>query len=87
MQDTTYTIYSRSRRVVNTDPQRRCYNGVHYKWEYQWGSWDLLVVDVKARDLSDRLRFWRELNEYAISQRGPGAMRQFAVRQQNQVRG
>ena len=73
----TYTIRTRSNRLVNTDPQRRCYNGAHAKSELQWSAWWDLVYGVKEDDLERSLTFWRELNDYAISQRGEGARSEF----------
>lgn len=75
----THTIETRTRIEVNTDPQRRCYNGVHARSELQWTAWDELEVGVPAERVEKRLAFWRELNAYAVSQRGPGAKREFRV--------
>lgn len=33
------TIYSRTRRVVNTDPLRRCYEGVNFSERVELGPW------------------------------------------------
>ena len=73
----TYTIRTRSSHLVNTDPQRRCYNGAHAKSELQWPAWWDLAYGVKEDDLERSLTFWRELNDYAISQRGEGARSEF----------
>jgi hypothetical protein len=69
-------IHSRSLVEVNTDPQRRCYNGGHIKSELRWTSWALLEPVAEER-VSERLKFWRELNDYAISQRGESARLNF----------
>jgi hypothetical protein len=60
-------LEARIRRLVNTDPQRRCYNGCHAKSEMQWGEWECLQWDVKPDKVEHRLKFWRELNEYSVS--------------------
>ena len=65
-----YTIEYRQRIEVNTDPQRRCYYGVYYSSELRWTDWDWLQVEVPAEKVESRLTFWRELNEYAVSERG-----------------
>ena len=36
---TKYALISRRKHEVNTDPQRRCYWGVHAKSEWVWGPW------------------------------------------------
>ncbi len=61
---------------VNTDPQRRCYYGVHAKSGMRWTRWEELE-DVAPERVEARLKFWRELNEYAVSQRGEGAKKEF----------
>lgn len=33
-------VYSRWRRVVNTDPQRRCYNGCNFSERIDLGEWE-----------------------------------------------
>lgn len=36
----TTTVYSRTRCVVNTDPQRRCYDGVNFSERVEFGPWE-----------------------------------------------
>lgn len=36
---TLYQIATRKRVMINTDPQRRCYNGCNYSEELQWTEW------------------------------------------------
>jgi hypothetical protein len=71
-----YTLSSRRKVMVNTDPQRRCYNGCHYSSEYHWMPWETLEHPTADR-VEARLKFWRELNDYAVSQRGDGARCEF----------
>lgn len=71
-------IECRTRRVVNTDPQRRCYNGAHAKSELMWSTWEVLEY-VNLEKVDERLKFWVELNDYAVSQRGAEAKREFRV--------
>ena len=59
-------IQQRILREVNTDPQRRCYNGAHFSSEMQWSSWGDLEL-VAADKVKSRLTFWRELNAYSVS--------------------
>lgn len=60
-------LETRKKIEVNTDFQRRCYNGCHANSELQWTAWEWLEWDVKPESVEDRLKFWRELNEYSVS--------------------
>lgn len=75
-------IQHRSRILVNTDPQRRCYNGAHFSSEVQWTEWadleDMKYLKPDA-DPEARLKFWRELNDYAVSQRGKSARSEYRL--------
>lgn len=71
-------ILSRSRILINTDPQRRCYNGCHFSSELIWSEWAVLELGVSDK-IDERLKFWRELNDYAVSQRGESARKEFKV--------
>lgn len=73
-------IEYRTRILVNTDSQRRCYNGCHFSSEWQWTEWAVLEYDIAKKGLEKRLEFWHKLNEYAVSQRGEGAIRELRVR-------
>jgi hypothetical protein len=68
----------RQQHEVNTDPQRRCYNGCHFSSELQWSSFELLQT-VTPENSEERLTFWRELNDYAVSQRGESARKEFKI--------
>lgn len=61
-------LYVRKQVEVNTDPQRRCYYGCHFSSEWQWQPWESLGEADEAQ-----LKYFIELNDYAVSQRGPGA--------------
>lgn len=73
---TKYVIRARRRIEVNTDPQRRCYNGCHFSSEWRWTEWGILDR-ADADKVETRLKFWRELNDYAVSQRGESARTEF----------
>jgi hypothetical protein len=76
----TVDIYTRRKVIVNTDPQRRCYHGVHFSSEEVWTEWELIET-VKKERIEPRLEFWRSLNDYAISQRGSSARREYEARE------
>lgn len=46
-----YILYVRKRVEVNTDPQRRCYDGVHAKSEYRWTEWEVIRSDDSLEEL------------------------------------
>ena len=73
-----YVIEYRTIQVVNTDPQRRCYHGCNAKEELVWGPWKALDWTSKERS-EERLKFWQELNDYAVSQRGESAKSKFRL--------
>jgi hypothetical protein len=72
-------IECRTRQLINTDPQRRCYNGCYYSTEIVWSGWETLEWDLDEDKVDERLTFWRELNDYAVSQRGESARREFRI--------
>ena len=71
-------IQTRKKIEVNTDPQRRCYNGCHFSSEFVWQPWENLVHCTQEK-VEGSLKFWTELNDYAVSQRGESARSEFRV--------
>lgn len=69
----------RKQQLVNTDPQRRCYNGAYFSSEMQWTPWEVLDSELPPEKAESALKFWRELNDYAVSQRGTSARCEFEV--------
>ena len=69
----------RYRTEVNTDPQRRCYDGHHFSSLWQWTAWRTIDSGLALETAERRLAFWRELNEYAVSQRGESARHQYEI--------
>ena len=74
-------IERRSQTLVNIDPQRRCYNGCHAKSELRWGPWEVIDWDIAPERIEERLKFWNDLSDYAVSQRGEGARSEYRVTQ------
>lgn len=75
-------IMYRNRVFVNTDPQRRCYDGCFYSYEYVWGGWEILEfmrIGASVSECEARLEWWRELNKYAVSSRGRSAESEFRL--------
>lgn len=73
-------IYHRGKTTINTDPQRRCYNGCHFSSEEIWTKWSLLEFVNESRAAA-RLEFWQDLNAYAVSQRGKSAKAEYEIRE------
>jgi hypothetical protein len=73
----TLKIQHRKLTLVNTDPQRRCYNGCHFSSELVWTEWSDLESFLPDDRIDDRLEFWRDLNAYAVRERGEEAKAEF----------
>ena len=73
-------LETRKKIEVNTDPQRRCYHGVHFSSEWIWTEWSVLEYDVPPDKVESRLEFWRDLNQIAIDGRGESARSEYRVR-------
>lgn len=78
MNQTGLRLLVRRRVLVNTDPLRRCYNGCYFSTELRWSEWEVIGRPTSDR-VDEQLRFWRELNAYAVSQRGPEAQAEFKI--------
>lgn len=73
-----YAIETRLQVEVNTDPQRRCYNGCNFSSKVVWTAWEVLHSEVPKNEVERKLKFWRGLNSYAVSQRGKiGTLREY----------
>jgi len=62
-----FKIERRNRGYVNTDPQRRCYNGCVYKGEWRWSEWDAIQWNVPEEEVKECLADWRDLHAYSRS--------------------
>jgi len=73
-----YTIETRTKtRVATAGSQRRCYNGCFpdSDWEKVWTAWSVHETNIPE----SRLAFWRELNTYAVSQRGSDSASEYRL--------
>lgn len=70
-------ILCRKKKLQLNDP--RCYNGAFFDAEWVDGEWEVLEYDVPEAKVQSRLDFWVDLNNYAVSQRGESARKQFKV--------
>lgn len=55
-----FTVQYRKQIEINTDPQRRCYNGCHFSSILEWTKWkdvctynDKLVAESAMKSFSD----------------------------------
>jgi hypothetical protein len=74
-----FNILTRQQVLINTDPQRRCYNGCHFSSELVWTNWVVLEYGVEKERCQRRVEFWKELNDIAVAGRGEGARREFKL--------
>jgi len=47
---------------VNTDPQRRCYAGCHFRSEWVWTPWETLLTSKKRDSLEDTMNVFQQAN-------------------------
>lgn len=76
-----------SRRLVevNTDPQRRCYDGCHFSSEIKFTEWAKIDSGLTTEQAERRLAFWSGLNAYAVSQRGKvGTQQEYRIVEETQ---
>lgn len=73
------TVIMRRQHIeVNNDPQRRCYNGCHASTEIVLSEWEVMNYTTEDK-APEQLKFWRELNDYAVSQRGASAQCDYKI--------
>ena len=63
-----------------TDPQRRVYNGCAYKSKQSFQPWETLESGIAEKDINERLNFWVDLNNYAVSQRGENSRNKYRIK-------
>lgn len=64
-----HTLYVRRQILINTDPQRRCYNGCFAKSELIWTDWVDLFDSNDLEDLKLTMKTFQSINpthEYKI---------------------
>ena len=68
-------ILVREKELKLNDP--RCYDGCYFDMEYAYGEWRVLEYGIPVSEIQSRLNFWIDLNNYAVSERGESARKQF----------
>lgn len=65
-----YTLHIRRGRLINDDPQRRCYNGCFFKSHIEWSDWELWIKDyfftTKEAAQHAANQFKRENQEFKV---------------------
>lgn len=56
---TRWTLETRELIEINTDPQRRCYNGCHAKSEKVWTDWAELGYPATKEEGEESIRDWQ----------------------------
>ena len=56
-----FDIQSREQYVVNTDPQRRCYNGCNFSEEKVWSEWLPLGTVKTKEEAEESVARWRAI--------------------------
>lgn len=79
MSEPRFTLEHRGTQLINTDPQRRCYNGCHAKSELVWEEWEIFTRNLTAEKGEKQLKFWRDLNAYAVEARGKSAASEYRL--------
>lgn len=67
------------KRIINTDPQGRVYNGCMYSSEVAYTDFEVLESGLSEDEVEERLAFWVDLNNYAVSQRGEGSRNRYKI--------
>lgn len=58
-----YMIQFRDLVTVNTDPQRRCYDGCHFSSEQVWTDWRNLYTLRNLADAEDSVKTYKRINQ------------------------
>ena len=67
---TRYTLWVRKQVEVNTDPQRRCYDGCHAKSELRWTDWEIVCNPMTRADGEESMATFKKINpnrEYKLT--------------------
>lgn len=58
----TFTLWCRKKVEVNTDPQRRCYDGCHFSSEMQWTAWGWVLERSDRQSLEETMATFQKIN-------------------------
>ena len=63
-----------------TDQQRRVYNGCAFSSRQSFTPWETLESGLSPEEIDQRLEFWVDLNNYAVSQRGETSRNKYRIK-------
>lgn len=69
---------SRQQTVI-IDPQRRVYNGCIHSSKQVFTEFEILESNIDENKVEERLAFWIDLNDYAVSQRGKSSRNKYRI--------
>jgi hypothetical protein len=72
-------ILIRKKRFVWDDPMHRCYNGAFGEHHFEYGEWEIFETLDEKENPEERLKFWQEMNDYAVSFRGDSAKAEYKI--------
>ena len=55
-------VYFRKKVTVNTDPQRRCYDGCHFSSEEVWTPWELVCAYTEEDTAASSMQTFQDIN-------------------------
>ena len=67
--DKQFTLWVRRKVEVNTDTQRRCYNGAHASSRLEWTAWEDLLDYSSQVAAEDTMQTFQKINptrEYKV---------------------
>ena len=64
-----------------TDPQRRVYNGCAFSSRQSFTPWETLESGLSPEEIDQRLEFWVDLNNYAVSKRGETSRNKYRIKE------
>lgn len=69
---TPHELWVRKQIEINTDPQRRCYNGCHFSSEMVWTDWEYLYSLPTREEAEESAVTYARINpgrEYKVIQK------------------
>jgi len=81
----TMNIEISKQQTILTDPQRRVYNGCMYSSAQIFTEFEILESNISKEKATERLEFWVDLNNYAVSQRGESSRNKYRIVEESHV--
>lgn len=70
-----FTVWVRKPMIVNTDPQRRCYNGCNFSERVEWSEWCQVAGYASKEDAESAIATFQSINprhEYKLGNEAEG---------------